>query len=207
MSASLDHRINRALAGDRQSVAELLEEFGPVVREQLDGIIPKKWQSVLSMDDLMQQTYTAVFLNIRSFESRGEGSFAAWLSTVARNTLYDALRMLEADKRGGNYRRVELPSGEEPFVVLCESLATTSSTPSRYAARHEAREAMERAILALPTEYQKLVRMYDIEGRPAAEVAAALHRSIGAMYMLRARAHRHLAAMMGTASQFLSRST
>jgi DNA-directed RNA polymerase specialized sigma24 family protein len=46
--------------------------------------------------------------------------------------------------------------------------------------------------------------MYDLEGRPVQEVAQALGRSPGAVYMLRARAHRRLSEIMGTASRYVT---
>jgi DNA-directed RNA polymerase specialized sigma24 family protein len=46
--------------------------------------------------------------------------------------------------------------------------------------------------------------MYDLEGRSVQEVSASLHRTPGAVYMLRARAHRELAELLGMPSQFFS---
>jgi DNA-directed RNA polymerase specialized sigma24 family protein len=46
--------------------------------------------------------------------------------------------------------------------------------------------------------------MWDLEGHSVEEVAASLGRSPGAVYMLRARAHRQLAEIMGAPSRFLS---
>ena len=62
----------------------------------------------------------------------------------------------------------------------------------------------EKAIQRLPDTYVQVITMYDLEGRPLKEVARALNRTLGATSMLRARAHRRLAELMGTASRFLS---
>ena len=43
--------------------------------------------------------------------------------------------------------------------------------------------------------------MYDLMGKPVAEVAAALGRSEGAVYLLRVRAHRRLADILGAKSR------
>jgi RNA polymerase sigma factor (sigma-70 family) len=80
----------------------------------------------------------------------------------------------------------------------------TTTTPSRQAARREAVEILERTLAKLPTDYAKVVRLYDLECRPIAEVARELGRSEGAVYMLRARAHEWLRETMGTESQFFS---
>ena len=60
------------------------------------------------------------------------------------------------------------------------------------------------ALGSLPGDYEKVVRMYDLEGRPIGEVAAELGRSEGAVYMLRARAHDRLREQMGPASKFFT---
>jgi DNA-directed RNA polymerase specialized sigma24 family protein len=39
--------------------------------------------------------------------------------------------------------------------------------------------------------------MFDLEGRPVQQIASALQRSEGAVYMLRARAHDRLREILG----------
>ncbi|HEY3242379.1 MAG TPA: sigma-70 family RNA polymerase sigma factor, partial [Phycisphaerae bacterium] len=63
---------------------------------------------------------------------------------------------------------------------------------------------MAAAIGKLPADYAKVVRMYDLEGRSVAEVAAAVGRSEGAVYMLRSRAHDRLRELLASASRFMS---
>src|SRR5438874_4374691 len=96
-----DELLAKATAGDAGALADLLTRDGAAARRALHDAIPIKWQSVLSMDDVMQQTYAEAVVSIGRFENRGDGSFAGWLTQLARCTLIDALRMLEADKRGG----------------------------------------------------------------------------------------------------------
>ena len=87
--------------------------------------------------------------------------------------------------------------------ALYEILTGTQTTPSGAAARAEGAARLKRAIGQLPEPYRRVVELFDLEERPMDEVAAALGRSPGAGYMLRARAHRHLADLLGTASGFL----
>ena len=152
----------------------------------------------------MQQTYVDAFCDITRFEPRGEGSLVAWLKVLAKRNLLDALKRLQADKRGGARGRVELPASQDSQVALYELLGGTTSTPSRKAARAEALSVMGRALESLPEAYRRVVEMYDLEGRPVEEVAAAMNRSPGAVYMLRARAHRLLCDTMGAKSKYFS---
>jgi RNA polymerase sigma-70 factor (ECF subfamily) len=205
--ASSDHDpLAETRRPDRQTLLQLLERHAPVVRQRLAGQIPRCWQSVLSVDDVMQQTYTDAFLDIDHFVPHSEGSFAAWLASLARCNLVDALRMLEADKRGQGRRPLEPRAADDSVAALCELLGSASATPSRQVARDEAHTALDRAVRQLPEAYRLVVEMYDLENRPVEEVARALGRSPGAVYMVRARAHRRLRELMGATSKYFSAS-
>ncbi len=166
--------------------------------------MPRRWQAVLSQDDVLQQMYTDAFLHIDKFEARNGASFAAWLCTIADHNLANAVQMLEAEKRGGNHHPVTLRSRDESLSQLYERVASTKSTPSRQLARDEQRRALEQAIAKLPQRYRQVVQLFDLEGRSAAEIAAQLGCSRGAVYMIRARALRFLGELLGSASDFLS---
>lgn len=201
--ASPDHDLlSRAGSGDEDALAELLEKHGPIVRQRLAGQIPRRWQSLLSLDDVMQQAYTDAFRDLEQFAGEDEGSFKAWLTSLAKCNLDDALRMLKADKRGGRRRRIEPRAREDSSLALYELLAPTRSTPSQHAARREACAALERALQQLPEHYRRVVQMYDLEEHPVKEVARALKRNPGAVYMVRRRAHRRLHEFLGRTSKF-----
>ena len=130
-------------------------------------------------------------------------AFESWLATIAKHNLLNAIQMLEAEKRGGKRRRIEADR-DDSYVALYELLGCTTTTPSRAAARREAHDALRGAIEKLPDDHRQVVQMYDLEGRPVQEVAAAMNRSPGAVFMIRARAHRTLGRLMGTASKYLT---
>jgi len=203
MNSPNDDLLTRAVQGDQNALVALFRRYGMQARQGLAGRIPRCWQSVLSDDDVMQQTYADAAVAICRFDSRNEGSFAKWLALVARRNLRDAIKMLEAEKRGGNRRRVEA-KGDQSFVALWELLAARSSTPSRHVAGAEARAALKQAIEQLPEDYARVVVMYDLEGRAVNDVAESLNRSPGAVFMLRARAHQRLHEIMGRTSKYFA---
>ena len=196
--------LKQAVGGDTQALTALLEEYMPSVRQRLEGRIPPRWQSVLTIDDVVQQTSTDAFLGIGGFVERAEGSFRCWLLTIAENNLASALRMLAADKRGGNRRRVELRTREDSLVSLGEQLGATSSTPSRRAVRNETCRAMIGALDQLTPAYRLVVQMYDLDAQPMEDVARTLGRTTGAAYMIRDRAHRRLRQLLGRESEYFS---
>ena len=204
MSSSDDQLLVRAHQGQHEAIVQLLERHGPAARGVLAGAIPGKFAAVVSVDDVMQQTYLDAFLDIGKFHARDAVAFKAWLIKLARRNLVDAIRMLRAEKRGGSRIRIEPDTGGDSFVSLFEFLGGISRTPSREAAITESRLAIQSSLQRLPAAYQDVIRMYDLEGRPIEEVARHLTRSPGAVYMLRARAHERLAEIMGSASKYFS---
>ena len=204
VEAPEDGLLDRAVAGDREALTQLLERHGPRVRRNLEHGIPPRWQAVMSADDVMQETYIDAFLDVSRFEPRGEGSFTAWLTQLAKRNLLDAVRMLDAEKRGKKRRIGARRTADGSLAALAEQLLYAGTTPSRQMAREEAGVCLQRAIAQLPPTYRTVVEMYDLEGRTVEDVAAALQRSEGAVFMLRARAHRQMGAILGAASRFLS---
>src|SRR5262249_50421881 len=98
------------------------------------------------------------------------------------------------------------PSGGDSAADLFEQLGVTTTTPSRHAARGERDTRLNAALDALPEDYAKVVRLYDLQGLPIAEVARQLGRSTGAVHMLPARAHDRLRPLLGRESGWFSSS-
>jgi RNA polymerase sigma factor (sigma-70 family) len=204
VATEADEFVLRARGGDREALALLLKRQGPAARRAIRGQIPTRWQSVLSEDDVMQQTFADAVAGIDQCRAEDAGSFIAWLGAVARNNLYTAIEALAAAKRGGRWHRVELMPVEDSQTALVRIIAARDDTPGRRVIRREAAEALVQSIEQLPSLYASVVRLYDLEGQSVQEVSKRLDRSPGAVFMLRARAHDRLARTMGNASDFLT---
>ena len=196
--------IDQAVAGDRAALRALLERYGPVVARQVDRRIGKRWRSVLDADDVMQVTYLEAFLQIDRLLGRDGPAFEGWIARMAEHNLRDAVRELSCKKRPDPARRITTVSGGDSSVALLDLLGATSSTPSRRAARAEYGSAIDSALAKLPADYRTVVRLYDLENHAAGDVAQAMGRSEGAVYMLRVRAHDRLRFLLGPASNFFS---
>jgi RNA polymerase sigma-70 factor (ECF subfamily) len=198
--------IAQAVQGDRDALARLLKQHTPALRRNSSLSIPQRWQALLSIDDVLQQTFTDAVLGIRRFVPKPGASFGGWLATIARRNLQDAIRMLEAHKRGGRSRPIRSADADESYDGLFDLLLDSTTTPSGHVARNEIGALLERAIDSLPQDHRTAVRMYDLEGRSVEDVAGALGRTPGAAYMLRARAHRWLREILGRSSDFFGNS-
>ncbi|MCB9858421.1 MAG: sigma-70 family RNA polymerase sigma factor [Phycisphaerales bacterium] len=198
---STEQLIRQAVAGDADSLTRLLQEFGPDIERTLQ--INPVWRSMIEPADVMQVTYLEAFLRIGSFDPDRADSFTAWLNRIAQNNLKDAIRGLERQKQPQPRNRIKPPKFEDSLVGLYEMLEAGMSTPSRQLRRKEACELLESSIRLLPDRYADVVRRYDLECQPIADVATALGKSAGAVHMLRARAHDRLREQLGSASGFL----
>ncbi len=200
MVTSDDEFVVKAMHGDREALCVLLEHHGVPIGNELK--IGSKWNGVVDADDVMQVTYLEAFLRIVDFQGRDTETFRSWLRRIAENNLRDAIKGLERQKRPQN--RVDSPAGAESYVALVEQIAGTTTTPSRRAAAHELQEIVEASLKDLPPDYEKVLRLYELEGRAGREVASAMGRSPGAVKMLLARARDRLREALGARSRFFS---
>jgi RNA polymerase sigma factor (sigma-70 family) len=197
--------LQRASTGDDDAFARLLEVHAPELRRRMAPRIPQRYRSVIGIDDLMQQTFVDAYCDGMRIEPRGNEAIAAWLTVVAERNLVDAVRMLDAKKRGGDRRRINAARTRgDSWRDLIELLSASGSTPSRATAERETLDRLEKALRSLPETYRTVVEMCDLQDRPIDDISRELDRSSGAVYMLRARAHRMLAEILGETPDFSS---
>lgn len=163
----------------------------------------------------MQVTYLEAFLGIERFSPvRGAGpagGFPAWLTRIAENNLRDAIKGLRRSKRPPRDRQISEGQGDDSYVSLLAMLSSSpsdprsASTPSRAAVRAEAEQILETSIKSLPPDYERVVRLYDLERLEIAEVARLMEKSLGSIYMLRARALARLRGLLPSESKFFTR--
>lgn len=196
--SGLDARIRAAVDGDVEAMTDLLNEYGPEVERSLS--IAREWRAVLEPADVMQVTYLEAFLQITRYDTQRSEPFRAWLQRIAENNLRDAIRGLQRQKRPQPSNRLTLRAGSDSTTELYAQLGVTSTTPSEHITQEERDHRLQAALDALPEDYGRVVRLYDIQTLPIAEVAKQLGRSSGAVHMLRARAHDRLRQLLGPAS-------
>ncbi len=189
--------VSQAIAGDMDALSALLAEHGPPIAARLAPQIRSIHRGVLEPDDVLQVTYMEAFLRIRSFVPTGPNAFAAWLSRIATNNLRDAVRELERQKRPPADRRIVATASDSGPAALLDRVGWTSTTPSRCATNEEMRGHLLRLLDRLPPDYARVLRLYDLEGLRAEQVAERMERSIGAVHMLRARAIDQLRVLFG----------
>lgn len=202
-----DQLLTKARAGDQDALVRLLEHLTPELRRRVASKMTGPWRTVVDEDDVLQVTFMEACTRLDKFTGGGAAGFLAWLSKLAENNRIDAVRALEGAKRPAPSKRVGAapsPNTDDSTFALIEMLGVTSSTPSRQAAKGELARFLDLALATLPAEYEKVIRLYDLDGKDVADVAQTLGRSEGAVYMLRARAHERLREALGPGSKFFS---
>lgn len=202
MSDSQEQLLKSALSGDQKSLVALLEQVGPQVRAKIATKISSTWRTLVDEDDVMQVTYLEAVMRLTSFTG-GMAQFVGWLTRMAENNLIDAIRSLEAGRRPAPSKQIK-KSREESSSALLQLLGATMTTPSIVAAKGEAGTLLDQALRTLPPDYEKVLRMYDLEGKEIGQAAKELGRSEGAVFMLRARALDRLRDALGSPANFFS---
>ena len=186
--------VSAAAAGDADQLERLLHEAVPALRRQL-SIAPGLRRS-LAVEDVIQVTMLEAFLRIRSLEERTLAGFHGWLRRLAEHNLTDAIRALERKKRPGHRDRVTQGGAGESSRTLLAALADPRATAGSAAVLAEAVERLHAAIAMLPASYREVIKAADLAERPVTDVAAQMQRSVGAVHMLRARAHDRLRELL-----------
>ena len=184
-----------AIGGNCDAIEQLLETIAERVHVQFASQIGSDLQSVLTVEDLLQETFADVFLCIDDFSGNTENEFFGWVSKIARNNLTDAIRHHRASKR--NPQRVTTLSEDESISDLLMSISQ-GKDPARAASRSEGIQRLRSAIGGLPHAYRVVIEGHDLKQIPIADLAKSLECSPGSLYMRRTRALTLLQKIMGS---------
>jgi RNA polymerase sigma-70 factor (ECF subfamily) len=199
-----DPLVLAAANGDPAALQELLLLYTPELVSHIASKLPASVQSVIDAEDVLQQTFIQAFRDISRFEPRSDRSFLSWLKAIAEHRAQDAVKSLHRHKRGGEFVQIRLRSRDSSrsMVDLVELLSAESHTPSESVAGHEAVEAVQRAIDALPQDYQQAVRLYLLQGKSLSETAALMNRTPRAVKSMVDRAKKKMRAFLGRMSLY-----
>ena len=148
----------RVLAGE----VELYELIMRRYNQRLYRITRAILRNDAEAEDAMQAAYLRAYERLGQFE--GRAPLSAWLTKIA---VHEALARRNYNQRTGELDAM-FPS--EADAVL----KSKDESPEQQASNAEMRDLLERAILALPSEYRTIVMMRDIEEMSTAETALAL---------------------------------
>jgi RNA polymerase sigma-70 factor (ECF subfamily) len=204
MDQSEDELIERAAGGDREALQVLLIEHCVWLPRHIDRQLPDDVRSLLSVDDVVQDTLVEVFRSIGQFSSRGRFAFAAWIKSVADNRTHNAVRDFRCKKRGGHVRRVGA-SHSSSVADLTQLLSDHGDTPSRPLVRDEMVAAVHVGLASLPEDQRDAVRLRLLDGKSVEETATALERTPAAVRGMLYRAKHSIRQALGRSSRWFGK--
>lgn len=147
--------LRAARAGDRRAFSTLYARYAGRVRAQLTRTAPAS-----QIDDLVQETFLKAYLALPGF--RGEGSFAGWLSAIARHVSH------------GEHRR----QGRAPWRLFSTEREAQDAERALTAPSTGDRPALTEALATLSPRLREAVVLSDVEGHTLAEIAARLEEPL-----------------------------
>ena len=132
--------------------------------------------------DAAQEAFTRAFASLESYDL--EQAFAPWVLRIARNHCLDLLR-----RRIPARARVELDADDEDGPPR-ELPDTTSERADDAIEKAQTREALEKAVAALPPNYREVVHLFHVEQLSYKEIASTMGIPLGTVmtWLHRARA-------------------
>ncbi len=155
--------VERAQAGDRRAMGELLHRHGGALYATV--LLPRLGNEAAAKDALAE-TYAKVVERIDRFRWQNVG-FYPWLRTVALRVAIDALR---ARKRTVLWEAEDL----ERRLDAAESATPVDQAVQERRDREEAKAKLTAALDAIHPRYARALRLRILEERPREEVAAEL---------------------------------
>ena len=185
--------LDRALAGDKPAMGEIVSALAPHVEKQLH----RYPVSDEDRADLLQATLVQVVRRLGSF--RGDASFSTWLFRVTAN---EALMMMRSQRR----LRARVLFGHDAEELAALSEAWTGARPGNTLSADEeleeerARNVVRDAVRALPRSDREVVLAHYQDDLGLQEIAERLSLSESAVRSRLHRARAKLRDALGSAS-------
>ena len=186
--------IDLARRGDDPAARRLIVMYHPRLRARLLRQMDAVMKSKIEPEDILQQVYLEAFRAISQFAYQGKDSFLRWMYAILDRKLIDEHRALRAERRDVRREVHAAPANRNrtTYFDLMARVMANGSTPSQVIRKDEALGAISACLATLPEHYREVVKMRFLEGRPVADVAETLDRSIGSIHMICHRALKQL---------------
>lgn len=171
-----------AVAGEREAFEALVRRHQTRIVNYAMAIV----KDPADAEDVAQETFIRAYRSLARF--RGDSSFKTWLYTIATNAARTGL------ERRGRRGRVEDGSLDDEAGPLAAADVPAGDADAETALVR--REAIDRALAALPPDLRVAVVLRDVEGLDYKEIAAATGAPIGTVESRIFRARRRLRPLL-----------
>ena len=169
--------ITAAREGSNEALGNLFATCRDYLLVVANRELPTDVRVKIAASDVVQETLLAAQQEFGRFEGRDETELLAWLRRILLRQLSIFDRRYRRTSKRALSREVPL-DGFSSVIGPSVGLATgRTKSPSHIAAAREDREAIERALATLPTDYRQVLVLRFREHRSFAEIGRALGRS------------------------------
>lgn len=191
-SPQIEALVQRAAAGDRDAVAELLtghlDELQAFVRGRMGAQLLRRESSA----DIVQSICREVLEKSDRFQFPEEHAFRRWLYAMAERKLGHRYEYYAAARRATG-KEATLPSSVQLGAL---GIDAGGSTPSRQVMAREEMARVEAAFRALPAHYRDVIVQARVLGKSREEMARAAGKNPAAIGNLLFRALAALAEQL-----------
>jgi RNA polymerase sigma-70 factor (ECF subfamily) len=191
-ASQLEQSIVAAREGSFSIVGQLLNHYRGYLLRMAHDEISTELMVKVAPSDLVQDTCLQAARDFPDFTGRDEAALRAWLRQILLHNLKDLQRHYSGAQKRAVEREIRF-NGPGSKSELLANIACPRPMPSEQAISAETRQALDRAVGALPVDYQRVVRMRNFESRSFAAIGLELGRSGEAARKLWVRAIEQLA--------------
>lgn len=183
-----DALVAAAGAGNEAAFEQLFERH----RRQASRIAGRFFPQREQIEEVIQDSFTKVYLALGSYHGTHAASFKAWLTQIVVNSCYDQLRRAR--------RRPEQSLGELEESEGHELAAQIHSAGSDVEGALVSRDLANKLLARVSPEDRLVLTLLDVEGFSVAEIAEMMNWSIS---KVKVRAHRARAHLRSVLRRFL----
>lgn len=163
--------LERWHAGDRNALAELLEETQPWLRAAIGSALDERIRRVEDSADFAQSAVLRFLTTGPRFLPANRGQFRAMMKRIALNEIIDRRRRLRTVNRDGSS---DARSSYGDTVLHLSAAEKSSVEPARAASREEERAWVRLALELLDDEKRQLLYAREVDGRDWSDIAREL---------------------------------
>jgi RNA polymerase sigma-70 factor (ECF subfamily) len=164
--ARVDELVDRAKAGDRAALDELLVAMRPRALAAALKVLHNRDDA----EDAVQDAFLKVWRCLAAFE--GRASFSTWIHRIVTNASLDLLR-----KSTSRSETAERTDGQE--VALTDGEPSNQETPESELCGYEIQMLVRTAVAALPAAHRQAVELREFEDCSYQEMAELIQCPVG----------------------------
>ncbi len=175
--------------GDAEARAAILARYQAWLHVLAQTQIGGRYRGKFDASDVVQQTLLEACRDLPKFRGGTEAELLGWLRQILAHVLGHEFRRYAGTQQRDVVREVSLEQSlAQSSQRLGDMLATSGSSPSQQAVKHEQEVMLAEVLGRLPDDYREVIILRNLEGLSHEEVAQRMGRRVGAVRMLWVRA-------------------